>query len=357
MLKRAVRTAAAVGVLALGLVGCSGGSGGDGGGNDGGEASQGPFTIGLSNAFIGSEYRTQMVDDVVEVVEGYQADGIVTELVTENADTDTNGQIQQIRNLINRGVDAIIVDPSSETALNEVFKEATDQGILVYAVDQAVTEPSVTNVVIDQGEWARPSAEWLAAKVGEGGKIVVVNGISGHPANEARWEVAQGVFDKAGVEVLTVADGGWDQATGQQVMSSLLATYPDIDGVWTQDGMAQGLLRAIEAAGKTDQIAVSGEARGGYMRMWNELKGDGFESIGVVNPPGTAGTAVHVAVAQLQGKKFADGVLDGNTLVLPEPPVVTNDNFAEFWEPIADLGDAYVIDNVLSRDDVAAFFG
>lgn len=350
MLKRALPWVATLGVASLALAGCSGDSG------EGETSGDGPWTIGLSNAFIGSEYRTQMVDDVQTVFDEYKAEGVLDELVLENADTDTNGQVQQIRNLINRGVDAIIVDPSSETALNEVFKEATDQGILVLAVDQAVTEQSVTNVVIDQGEWARPSSEWLAEQVGEGGKIVVVNGMSGHPANEVRWGVAKSVFDAAGVEVLTVADGGWDQATGQQVMSDLLAAYPDIDGVWTQDGMAQGVLRAIEAAGKTGDIVVSGEARGGYMRMWNDLKADGYESIGVVNPPGTAGTAVHVAVALLQGKTFKDGVIDGNTLTLPTPPVVTSDNFDEYWSEISELGDAYVMDDVLSRDAVLQFF-
>lgn len=346
MRKSARVLAAAVAVASLSLAGCSGDAGEAGG--------DGPWTIGLSNAFIGSEYRTQMVADVEEVFAEYKAEGLVDELVLENADADTNGQIQQIRNLINKGVDAIVVDPSSETALNEVFKEATDRGIIVLAVDQAVTEPSVTNVVIDQGEWARPSSEWLAGQVGEGGKIVVVNGISGHPANEVRWEVASSVFEAAGVEVLTVADGGWDQATGQQVMSSLLATYPDINGVWTQDGMAEGIFRAVQAADKLGDIAISGEARGGFMRMWSET--EGFESIGVVNPPGTAGTAVHVAIGLLQGKEFADGTLDGNTLTLVDPPVVTTDNFAENWDAIKDRGDAYVMDSVLTRAEVAKFF-
>lgn len=354
MVRRGLSAVVATLSAALVLAACSGGSGGTGEGDA--PAGDGPYTIGLSNSFIGSEYRTQMVEDVEEVFAQYKEEGLVDELVLENADTDTNGQIQQVRNLINKGVDVIIVDPSSETALNQVFKEATDQGILVYAVDQAVTEASVTNVVIDQGEWARPSAEWLAEKVGDGGKIVVINGIAGHPANEVRWEVAQSVFDAAGVEVLTVADGGWDQATGQQAMSDLLATYPDIDGVWTQDGMAQGILRALEAAGKTGDIVISGEARGGFMRMWSELADTGFESVGVVNPPGTAGTALHVAIAQLQGKELKDGVVVDGTLTLPDPPVVTGANFDEVWNEISDLGDAFVVDHVLSKDEVAEFF-
>lgn len=95
MRKSARVLAAAVAVTSLGLAGCSGDTGDAGG--------DGPWTIGLSNAFIGSEYRTQMVADVEEVFAEYKAEGLVDELVLENADTDTNGQIQQIRNLINKG--------------------------------------------------------------------------------------------------------------------------------------------------------------------------------------------------------------------------------------------------------------
>lgn len=92
------------------------------------------------------------------------------------------------------------------------------------------------------------------------------------------------------------------------------------------------------------------------MRMWNDLVDSEFSSVGVVNPPGTAATALHVAVARLQGKEFAADTLSGNTLVLPEPLVVTNDNFTQEWEKVAERGDAYVVDTVLSRDEVSAYF-
>ncbi|MDO4716807.1 MAG: substrate-binding domain-containing protein [Propionibacteriaceae bacterium] len=321
------------------------------------ETKKGPFTIGVSNAFVGSEYRTQMIDDIKAAFEEYQKEGIVGSLVLENADADVNGQIQQVRNLINKGVHAIIINPNSATALDAVFKEAEGQGISVYAIDQAVETKSVLNVGIDQGAWAAESAKWLAGKVGKGGKIVAVNGISGHPANEARWSAAKKVFDEAGVEVLTVADGGWDQAKGQQAMTNLIATYPDIQGVWTQDGMAQGCLKAVEAAGKTDSIVVTGEARNGFMRMWNDLKAKGFESVGVVNPPGTGATALHFAVAQLQGKKLDPSKITGeHNIVLPLEPAITNAIFDDAWKKVSDKPDSFVMDSVLSRSDVAKYF-
>lgn len=317
---------------------------------------EGPFTIGISNGFIGSEYRTQMIDDIEEAAAEYQDEGTLEDLVLENADVDVNGQIQQIRNLINSGVDAIIVDPNSESALDAVFQEATDQGILVFAIDQAVTTESVYNVGIDQGLWAETSAEWLTEQVGEDASIVAVNGISGHPANEARWGAAEAVFEDAGVEVLTTADGGWDQATGQQAMSDLLSTYGDIDGVWTQDGMALGVLQAIIAADRVNEIVTTGETRNGFMRLWSE-QSDDFESIGVTNPPGTGATALHIAMEMLAGGELAeDALTDGHNIVLDLEEPVTNENFDEAWAAVQDQPDTYVSDSILSREDVQAFF-
>lgn len=345
-------TAAALG-LALLVTGCSTVSNDTDPSGDG--AAGDTFTIGISNGFVGSEYRTQMIEDIETAAAEYQDAGVLGDLVIENADTDVNGQIQQVRNLINAGVDAIIVDPNSGSALDGVFQEATDQGILVFAIDQAVTEESVINVGIDQALWAETSAQWLADQLGEGANIVAVNGISGHPANEARWGAAEAIFTEAGINVLTTADGGWDQAQGQQAMSDLLATYPDIDGVWTQDGMAQGVLQALIAADRQDEILMTGEARGGFLRLWSE-QGEGFQSIGVVNPPGTGATALHIAMAMLQGQELnEDALVDGHNIVLDLEPAVTSENFAEVWAEYQDRPDTYVLDSVLSADDVQQF--
>ena len=199
---------ATVTVASLGLAGCSTVSSTSSSSGSGSSAAKGPFTIGISNGFVGSEYRTQMVQDMQDAAKPYQDAGELKQLVLENQDTDVNGQIQQVRNLIKARVNAIIVDPNSGSALDAVFKEATSAGIKVYAIDQAVTEKSVTNVGIDQGKWAETSATWLAQQLGSGKKVVAVNGISGHPANEARWGAAKKVFDAAGIQVLTTADGG-----------------------------------------------------------------------------------------------------------------------------------------------------
>lgn len=316
-----------------------------------------PFTVALSNGFIGSEWRTQMIDDFKQVFEEYKEKGLVDKYIVQSAGVDTSKQIAQIRNMIMAGVDAIIINPNSQTALNPVIEEAARAGIIVICVDQEVTSPKALNVVIDQSEWARISARWLVEQLNGEGNIVAINGVAGHPANEDRWEGAKEVFDAApGINILTDTNADWDQATGQRVMSDLIATYPEIDGVWVQDGMAEGALRAMLASGRKLPV-MTGEARVGYLRLWKEQKDKrGFSTIGVVNPPGIAGTGLRVAIHLLQGKELKEGLVKGNTLYVPIPGVITNENFDEWWEEYKDKPDSYTLDGMLTDEEVQEFF-
>jgi ribose transport system substrate-binding protein len=322
----------------------------------------GPFTIGVSNGFVGSEWRTQMLEDLETVNAEYKAAGLTNDLVIESADTDVQGQTQQIRNLINQGVDAIIINPNSQTGLNSVIKEATDAGIVVIAIDQEISEPSAVNVVIDQTEWARMSAQWLVDTLGGQGNVVVINGIAGHPANEARYNGVKEVFAaNPGITVLNEANANWDQATGQQVMANLLASQPDIDGVWTQDGMALGVLQAIQAANPGEWPVVSGEARAGYMQLWNEVKAEHpeFQSFGVVNPPGVAASGLRVALNLLQGKQLKADALAGpysNSLYVPIPGTVSEENFQAEYDKIKDQPASYVLDGIVDQATADGFF-
>ena len=288
--------------------------------------------------------------------------GVTTELVAESADVDVQGQAQQIRNLINKGVKAIITNPNSQTALNSVIKEAKDAGITVIAIDQEISAPEAINVVIDQTEWARQSAKWLADQLGGKGNVVVINGIAGHPANEARYNGVKEVFAQyPDIKVLNEVNANWDQATGQQKMADVLASQPNIDGVWSQDGMAQGALQALVAANPDKYPVMAGEARAGYMQLWNQVlqtKPD-FKSYGVINPPGVAVSGLHVAVQLLLGKQFKDGTLKGpynNSVYVPIPGAVSSENFAAEFAKVKDQPASYVLDGMISQTDAAAFF-
>src|SRR6478609_7370711 len=295
------------------------------------------FTIGISNPFISSEYRTQMIQELTDTNKEYMDKGITNDLVIESADTDVPGQIQQLQNLISKGVDAILVNPGDVNGLNDTLQAAIAKGILVISVDQELATPNVYNVGIDQKQWAETSAKWLATKLGGKGNIVEIEGFPGHPANVARMsgvdEVLKGYPD---IKVLGKDTGKWDEATGQQVMSNFLASFPNLDGVWTQDGMAIGAMQAVLAANPAKfPIGVS-EGRCQSLQMWaDRLKADpNFDSIAVANPPGVSPTGLRIAINMLQGKKVDTSKLggaNGLSFVIPVPVTVTKDNFQQVY--------------------------
>jgi ribose transport system substrate-binding protein len=338
------------------------------------------YTIGISNSFVGSEWRTQMIQNIEDVAAELSDDpdlGIDIELVIESEDTDAAGQEQQIQNLVNRGVDAIIVNPGDAEALRLALEDAAAAGIVVVSVDQEIDGQGIVNVVIDQTEWARISARWLAESLGGQGDIVLIEGFVGHPANTARMTGVEEVLaEYPDINVVGRESGMWDQATGQQVMSDFLASIPNIDGVWTQDGMATGVLTAIQTANPDEWPLSTGEARASYLQLWNSVLEDrpDFQSIGVVNPPGIGASGLRVAVELLMGNTIDEEQLAGpfgNTLYVPIPYVVLGEewtyvnmdgeetvlpnNFAEEFELVADLPESYTLDGIITQEEANGF--
>jgi len=323
-------------------------------------AGEGPFTIGISNPFISSEYRTQMIDELIEVNQEYMDQGLTTELVIESADTDVAGQIQQLQNLMAQGVDAILVNPGDVSGLNATLQEAIDQGIIVISVDQELDVPGVYNVGIDQKEWAKTSATWLAEKLGGEGDIVQIEGFPGHPANVARMEGVAEVFaENPGINVLATDTGKWDEATGQQVMSNFLSAYPNLDGYWTQDGMAIGALQAVIAANPATWPQGVGEGRCQYLKLWEEALtlNPEFDSIAVANHPGVSPTGLRIAVNMLQGKEVNTSALGGAndlSFVLPLAAVITSENLDEGLAMCEGKPDAFLLDDILTDEEVVS---
>ncbi len=321
------------------------------------------FTIGISNPFISSEYRTQMIKELIDTNKEYMDKGVTNELVIESADTDVAGQIQQLQNLISKKVDAILVNPGDVNGLNATLQDAISKGILVISVDQELATPNVYNVGIDQKEWAKTSAKWLADKLGGKGNIVEIEGFPGHPANEARMSgVAEVLAQYPGIKVLGKDTGKWDEATGQQVMSNFLASFPNMDGYWTQDGMAIGAWQAVLAANPAKFPVGVSEGRCQSLQQWaDRVKVDpNFDSIAVANPPGAAPTGLRIAVNMLQGKKVDKtklGGAKGLSFVLPVPVTVTKANFQQVFDTACKgKPAAYLLDGIMSDQDVQQYF-
>jgi ribose transport system substrate-binding protein len=322
----------------------------------GAPAQEKTYKIALSNGWVGSEWRTQMIEETRAAAEAWKKRGVNIELIVQSKTMDAQTQISDVRNFIDQGVNAIIINPNGPTAFNPTFKQAKAAGITVIATDGEVTSPDALFVGIDQAEWASLSADWLARSLGGKGNVVTINGIAGHPANQARVAGVKTVFAKyPDIKVLNEANADWDQAKAQQITQTLLATYPALNGIWVQDGEAEGTWRALEAAGKSGSMVATGELRASFVRQWAARKWNAAAS---VNPPGCMASALNVAVLLLQGNKLKAGALAGpnrNALYVPTK-LITSQNLGEAVKEVEGKPDHAFVSLVLSPDEARQRF-
>ncbi len=285
----------------------------------------GPYVVGLSNSFSGNSWRAEMVAAFKYGAQQMEKNGTLKNYVVADATGSTANQIQQIQNLISKGVNAILIDANSETALNPVIEQAHKAGIVVVAFDNTVTSPYAINVTVDQKKWGTITGEWLAKQLNGKGNIIVLNGQAGSPVSNDRWAGAKAVFDKyPNIKILSKVNANWDQGTAQQAVANLLPSFSNIDGIWSQGGaMTLGAIYAFQAAGRS-LVPMTGEANNGLLKFW--AKHPNFKTIAPASPTGLSVQALHLAVEALQGKS----VQKNN---VPPPPVITQKDLSKYVRP------------------------
>ena len=125
--------------MVMGVTACgNSGDGSKGGGS--GEGSKGGYKIGLTNSFNGNSYRQQMEAYAQEAADELKEAGEISEFTIVEANNDASKQVQQIENFILEGMDAIIIDPISATALTGAIQEASDAGIPCIIINDGPVE-------------------------------------------------------------------------------------------------------------------------------------------------------------------------------------------------------------------------
>ncbi len=258
----------------------------------------GKYVVGVSNTLIGNGWREEMICSIKAQAE---ASGLVSRVVVANRNGGPSEQIADIRNLISAGANAIIINPSDREALNPVIKQAADKGIVVVAVDQAVSAPEAYVLTNDQVAYAKIGAKWLFDRLGGKGTVVEMRGIDGVPADADRHkgftEVAK---DYPGVTVTSVFSG-WALNKTAQVTKDLIASGKQIDGIWTS-GIDSTVVDAYKTAGKPF-VPVVGADNNGFIGQMIELKDKGFVGAAVSNPPAVGGAGLGLALDVLEKKK------------------------------------------------------
>ena len=227
------------------------------------------------------------------------ASGMVRPAKVANRNGGPADQSADLRTLTSGGANAIVVNPSSSTALNSVIAQAAARGVKVVAVDQRVTAPQAYNATNDQVAYGRLGAEWLFKQLGGKGNVVEMRGIAGVPADTDRHTGFNQAKKKyPGIHVVKQTFTGWQFATGGKQILDILNSGVKVDGVWTS-GIDYTVVNAFKTAGKP-LVPVVGADNNQFLKQLMTTKG--LRGAAVTNPATIGGVGASMAIKLLSGQ-------------------------------------------------------
>ncbi len=281
-------------------------------------AKPGPYEICFSNASVDNPWR-QVGWKTMQVEATLHPE--IAKFTVLDAEAKDDKQISDIQQMTSGGCNALIVSPNTTATLTPAVEAACAKGIPVIVFDRGVNTKCPVTFIHPIGGYAfgATAAEFLASKVGQGGKVLALRVLPGVDVLEHRWAAAERILAAKGVQVAGVEFTGNDGAKAKSIVSDYLQRG-DINGIWMDDGTAAvPVLEAFEDAGKK-LPAISGEDQQQFLDKW---KAEGLTAQAPTYPTYQWRTPVIAALKILKGEQVPQ------EWILPQP-VITDQTLDQY---------------------------
>ena len=231
-----------------------------------------PWKIGYASSYAGNTWRAAAMDELQKViVPEWKKLGLISDVVVTQSNLNDSTQIQQIRQLVDQGADAIILCCSNPTALNASVKYAADKGVPVFSMTGYLTSEYAINSSVNYQVGGYEIGKAMADQLGGKGNVLVVEGIPGTSGSDSQNRgVLAGLKSAPDIKVVGSVAGMWTDQVAQGEVQKWLATNPGkLDGIVVQSAAEMGVLRAVQQAGRGEiPVAIGGEL--GALCYWRK---------------------------------------------------------------------------------------
>jgi ribose transport system substrate-binding protein len=231
-----------------------------------------PWKIGYASSYAGNTWRANVMERLQnEIIPKWTKLGMISEVVITQSNLNDSVQIQQMRQLVDQGVDAIIVCCSNPTALNQTVQYAHERGVPVFSGIGYLTSPYSVNSSANFVVGGNMLGEWMAKEIGGKGNVLVVEGIPGASASDSQNVGVLKALEKyPDINVAGSVAGMWTDQVAQAEIQRWLATNPgQLDGIIIQSASELGAVRALKQSGREMvPITIGGEL--GALCYWRK---------------------------------------------------------------------------------------
>ena len=231
-----------------------------------------PWKIGYASSYAGNTWRAAAMNELQnKIIPEWKKLGLLSDVIITQSNLNDSTQIQQMRQLVDQGVDAIILCCSNPTALNQTVQYAHDKGVPVFSMTGYLTSPYAMNSSVNYQVAGYEIGKDLADQLGGKGNVLVVEGIPGTSGSDSQDRgVKAGLATAPGIKIVGDVAGMWTDQVAQGEVQKWLATHPGkLDGIVVQSAAEMGVLRAVEQSGRGKiPVTIGGEL--GALCYWRK---------------------------------------------------------------------------------------
>ncbi len=185
------------------------------------------------------------------------------------ADNKADKQANDVDNLLTQGIDALVIAPHDATQAASMVDKAKAQGVPVISYDRLINSDKIDAYISHQVPViGRKISEYALKKVPKGNYVMVYGASTDNNAvimKKAELSVLQPAIDKGAIKI--VADNfitDWKPEEALKMAENALTQNNDnIQAfVVSNDGMAGGVISALEKRGLAGKVLVTGQDAG-----------------------------------------------------------------------------------------------
>lgn len=215
-------------------------------------------------------------------------------------------QSQILGGVISSKPGAVIIAPTDDKALAAPLKQAKNNGIKVVEVDTALQDRSiaVSSLSSDNYEGGKLAARTLVKLLdGKTGSVLALNTKAGTSTTDARAKGFEDEIEKhPGLTLLPTQYTKNEPATAAQIVSSTLASAPDLVGVFgTNLNTGEGAGTALANAGKSGEVQLVGFDAS--PKQVDDLRNGRVQALIAQDPAQIGQKGVDRAIAAIKGEQ------------------------------------------------------
>ncbi|GAA0799163.1 ABC transporter substrate-binding protein [Spirilliplanes yamanashiensis] len=182
----------------------------------------------------------------------------ITQLTLTNANSQFTKQISDVEQMIDSGVQLLVVAPLNSDGWDSVFAKAKAKKVPIITIDRKINATPCTDYLTfigsDFEEQGKRAADKMAEALGNKGSVAILLGSPGNNVTTLRTKGFKDQIAKIAPDVKIVFEqtGQFSREEGQKVSEQMLQANPDIAGIYAEnDEMALGAVTALKGAGKS----------------------------------------------------------------------------------------------------------